>query len=157
MKSKVYLETTFVSLLTAWPSRVLVRAGHQQSTRDWWKKRRHDFELFVSGLVLDEAKQGDAQAAQDRLDVIAGLPVLTITDQTIRLTEKILQTKCIPPKAASDASHIAVAAVHQMHFLLTWNFKHINNATIAGEIEDACSRAGFRCPVICTPDELMGD
>lgn len=157
MKPTVYLETTFVSLLTAWPSRVLVRAAHQQSTRDWWKRRRGDFNLFVSGLVLDEIKSGDAQAAHERMKAITDLPVLTITGPAIELTERILATKCIPAKAAMDAAHIAVAAVHQIHFLLTWNFKHINNAAISGQIETACTRAGFRCPVICTPDQLMGD
>jgi predicted nucleic acid-binding protein len=157
MKPKVYLETTFVSLLTAWPSRVLVRAAHQQSTREWWARRRDDFELFVSGLVLDEVKLGDAQAARDRVEAIAGLPVLGITEEIIRVAETILQTGCIPARAASDASHIAVGAVHRMHFLLTWNFRHINNAAIAEDIEKACSQAGYRCPVICTPDQLMRD
>ena len=34
MKPRIYLETTIPSYLTAWPSRDLVRAAHQQITRD---------------------------------------------------------------------------------------------------------------------------
>jgi hypothetical protein len=34
MPDRVYIETTFVSYLTAWPSRDVVIAGHQQVTRD---------------------------------------------------------------------------------------------------------------------------
>jgi len=49
MKPRVYRETTIPSYLTAWPSRDLVRAAHQQITRDWWDKRRTEFELYITG------------------------------------------------------------------------------------------------------------
>jgi hypothetical protein len=64
MKPKLYLETTIPSYLTAWPSRDLVKAAKQQITRDWWEERRHAFDLFISEVVLDEAGQGDPQAAR---------------------------------------------------------------------------------------------
>ena len=62
----------------------------------------------------------------------------------------------LPPKAVTDAAHIAIAAVHGMHFLLTWNCTHIANAEMSVAIENACRERGFTCPVICTPEELMG-
>ncbi len=60
-----------------------------------------------------------------------------------------------PANAADDAAHIAIAAVHQMDFLLTWNCKHINNRYTIRRIEQCCLRMGFTCPVIATPNELM--
>ncbi len=42
MMERVYIETTFVSYLTARPSRDLIVAGHQQITHDWWDTRRAD-------------------------------------------------------------------------------------------------------------------
>lgn len=45
MKPTVYIETTIPSLLTAWPSGDLQIAAQQVATRDWWEKRRGDFEL----------------------------------------------------------------------------------------------------------------
>ena len=62
----------------------------------------------------------------------------------------------IGQKAVSDAIHIAMAAVHEMHFLLTWNCTHIATAEMSGAIEAAGEAAGFSCPVICTPEELTG-
>jgi hypothetical protein len=56
---RVYLETTFVSYLTARPSRDLIVAAHQQITHDWWNARRRDYELCVSQLVVQEAGVGD--------------------------------------------------------------------------------------------------
>ncbi|MDE2979077.1 MAG: hypothetical protein OXU63_16385 [Acidobacteriota bacterium] len=61
----------------------------------------------------------------------------------------------IEPAAANDAAHIAIAAVNQVDYLVTWNFRHIANATMRARIEDACRRAGRRPPVICSPNQIM--
>ena len=155
MKPKVYLETTIPSLLTAWPSRDLVIAADQQSTRDWWETRRQDFDLFVSPEVLGEAGQGDPVAARLRLEAIATLPVLAATEAVEELTRVILTTGLIPPRATRDAAHIAFACVHEMDFLLTWNCRHIHNALISRRLSEVCSAQGFTLPVVCTPRELM--
>src|SRR5439155_6638960 len=85
MMERVYIETTFVSYLTARPSRDLIVAGHQQITHDWWDTRRRDFELCVSQLVLQEGGVGEPQAAQERLDVLATMTVLEIKEEAVEL------------------------------------------------------------------------
>lgn len=156
LKPKLYLETTIPSYLTAWPSRDLIRAGHQQITREWWDNRRNLFDVYISQLVLDEAAAGDSEAARARLATIRGLPLLDITEDVDELATSLLAALALPPKAATDAAHIAVAAVHGMHFLLTWNCAHIANAEMASAIQHVCQEHGLACPVICTPEELMG-
>jgi len=155
MKPGVYIETTIPSLLTAWPSRDVEIAAQQIATREWWEKRRADFDLYVSPEVLDEAAQGDTEAARTRLAAIAGLPVLAVNDDVEDITRRILATGLIPPRANRDAAHIAFAAVHGMDFLLTWNCRHIHNAMISRRLEGVCAAAGFPLPVLCTPRELM--
>ncbi|MEW6302865.1 MAG: type II toxin-antitoxin system VapC family toxin [Verrucomicrobiota bacterium] len=155
MKPKLYLETTIPSYLTAWPSRDLIVAGHQQVTEEWWRTRKSHFDIHISQLVLDEAADGDKAAAKERLAVLADFPLLDVTDEAVALAAKLQTPATLPPKAAKDAAHIAIAAVHGMHFLLTWNCTHINNAAIIADIERICSDQGFACPVICTPEELM--
>src|SRR4051794_26268000 len=120
----VYLETTFISYLVARPSRDLLVAGHQQATLEWWTDRRAAFECFVSQVVIDEASVGDETEIQKRLAIIAAMPVLEITADAASLTKAILATGAIPARAARDAAHIAVAAVHDTDYLLTWNCKH---------------------------------
>ena len=80
MKPKIYLETTIPSYLTAWPSRDLVTAANQQITRDWWVFRKEAFELYISQLVIQEARMGDPDAAKRRLEAIQDIPELDITD-----------------------------------------------------------------------------
>ena len=156
VKPKLYLETTVPSYLTAWPSRDLIRAGHQQITREWWQTRRNDFEIHISQFVLDEAGAGDTEAARERLAALQAFPLLDLTDDAGDLAAALVTSLALPARAATDAAHIALAAVHGMHFLLTWNCTHIANAEMAIAIQGACRKQGFSCPVICTPEELMG-
>ncbi len=58
MKPKVYLETTIVSYLTAWPSRDLLMAANQEVTCEWWTDFASEFDLYVSQLVFEEASAG---------------------------------------------------------------------------------------------------
>lgn len=153
MKPRAYVETTIPSYLTAWPSRDLIRAAHQQVTREWWD-RRASFELFISPLVIVECQAGDPTAAADRLATVAGLPLLDATDAVAALAEALTRAVPIPQKAAADAVHIATAAVHGIQYLLTWNCTHIANAVLRPRIEAACRAAGCEPPLICTPQEL---
>jgi hypothetical protein len=150
MKPRIYLETKIPSYLTAWPSRDLVRAAHQQITREWWE-RRQDYELFVSQLVIREC-----EAAAARLEALEGLPLLEQGEEAQSLARALLDRVPLPDRATADALHIATAAVHGMDYLLTWNCTHIANAALRGRIEVVCRDAGFEPPAICTPEELPG-
>lgn len=155
MKPTVYIETTIPSLLTAWPSRDVVIAGQQQATRDWWKERRRKYELYVSVLVLDEIRQGDATAAAARLAAMDECQVLPFPPEAQELSRALLASRLIPSKAQADAAHIATAAVHGLDFLMTWNCRHIANAAIVEKLRAICVGEGYSAPVICTPHEMM--
>jgi predicted nucleic acid-binding protein len=153
---RVYLETTIISYLTAHPSRDLIVAAHQQLTHQWWENRRADFELYASQLVVQESSAGDAAMAKRRLEILDPLPLLTVTQDAVDLARALTVRGPLPKKAALDALHIAVAAVHGTDFLLTWNCKHIANAQMQTAVAAKCRAAGYEPPVICTPEELMG-
>ena len=155
MTQRVYLETTFVSYLTARFSRDLVIAGHQQITREWWDTHRGRYELCASQMVRQEAAAGDPEAAQERLDVLASAVLLEATADALALAKELLLAGALPAKASVDALHIAIAAVHRIPFLLTWNCRHMANATMRPVIESVCAKNGFTAPIICTPEELM--
>lgn len=155
-KESVYIETTVVSYLTAWLSRDLIRAAHQQITQEWWHHRRNDFELFVSAFVINEASAGDTEAAEKRLEALADIALLDVNLDVENLAKKLIAHKALPRKAVTDALHIAVAAVHGINYLLSWNCKHIANAEMQRAIEKVCEEQGYKCPKICTPEELLG-
>ena len=131
-------------------------AAHQQVTRKWWKTRRQKFDLYVSELVLTEARAGDVQIAQQRIELIEGLPLLPVTGAILELAERLIDTGPIPRKATRDAIHIAVARVSDCKYLLTWNCRHIANAELETAIRRVVERYGYEMPVLCTPEQLMG-
>ena len=155
MKPRLYLETTIPSYLVARPNRDVQIAADQAATVQWWDVHRDDFEMFISPVVVREVSRGDAEMAARRIEKIRHLPVLAPTAASEALTERLLVERIVPAVAADDAAHIALAAAHHMDFLLPWNCKHINNRYAVRRIERACETAGFACPVIATPTELM--
>ncbi len=155
MKPRLYLETTIPSYLTSRPSKDLIVSAHQQITREWWRIRRDSFEIYTSQFVTDEAGEGDKKAAEKRLELLLPFSLLNVTESVLQLASAFLDKGIIPVKAARDAAHIAIAAVHGIEYLLTWNCTHIANAMISKKVQKICEQNGFLCPVICTPEELM--
>jgi len=152
----VYIETTIISYLVSRPSRDLLVAAHQQITHEWWSRRREQFECYVSQVVIDEIQAGDDEASKRRMDEIGKFLVLEATVEAESLTKAIVEAGAIPKQAVRDAAHIAVAAVNDMDYLLTWNCRHMANAQIIRGVSAVCEAHGYSVPVICTPEELMG-
>ena len=154
MRSKLYVETSVISYLTARPSRDAIVLGHQQLTREWWSRVAAEFDVFASRLVVAEAQVGDPEAAAARLTVLVPITLLAETPESRALARKLVAAGGLPPKAGSDALHIGIAAVHGMDYLVTWNCRHIANARMMRFVMETCRDAGFEPPVICTPEEL---
>ena len=155
MKRKVYLETSVISYLTARPSKTIIGAAHQQLTLSWWE-RRFEYDLLVSQSVWQECAGGDPDAARRRLAALEGLDVLAITEDMISLAEALIAQRLIPAKAIEDSLHIAIATLHHVDFLLTWNCRHIANPVIQEGIAEYLEQRGLCLPIICTPEELLG-
>jgi predicted nucleic acid-binding protein len=155
MPPMVYLETSVISYLAARPARDVIVLAHQQITRDWWELRRHRFELYTSEIVAAESERGNEEAARARGEFLRMTSQLSATDAAERLVPLLLRATGLPAKALADMAHIAIATVHGMHYLLTWNCKHIANAAVRRMVGRACREHGFEPPVICTPEELM--
>jgi predicted nucleic acid-binding protein len=156
MASSVYVETSVISYYAARPSRDIITAARQTITQEWWDEARGRFEIYISVLVVEEAKAGDPDAAQRRLAAISGLLILKINDAAEELAKRLVDRGLIPKTSAEDALHIALATAHGMDFLLMWNFRHINNAEVKAQIRAAIEAVGYECPVICSPEELGG-
>lgn len=151
----IYIETTVLSYLVALPAKDVVVAGHQKTTLDWWSFRRSAFDCYISQVVIDEISAGDPSEVRKRLAVADSLDSLAVTEDAERLTVSIIKSGILPPKAIRDAAHIAVATVHKVQYLLTWNCKHLANAQIAKRVANLCHLAGYELPTICTPEELL--
>lgn len=157
MSETVYIETSILGYLTARSTKDLILAANVEITRDWWEFRRNAFILYTSEAVLDEVAQGDVEIAAQRLEILRDFPLLALNQAVQDLAAQFLARSSLPPKAKVDAIHIAAATIHGMDYLLTWNCKHIANAQIQGKLAEISLDFGYMLPILCTPNELMGD
>jgi hypothetical protein len=157
MSETVYIETSILGYLTARSTKNLILAANMEITKDWWEFRRNAFILYSSEAVLDEVAQGDSEIAAQRLEILRDFPLLALNQAVQDLAAQFLARSSLPPKAKVDAIHIAAATIHGMDYLLTWNCKHIANAQIQGKLAEISLDFGYVLPILCTPNELMGD
>lgn len=154
MKPKVYIESSVVSYLVARPSNDLIKAARQAITEAWWADSLHHYSIYVSELVEQEIAQGHPGAAEKRLAITENIPNLSVSQEAQSIAQQLLSMKAIPPNSEEDALHIGIAAANGIEFLLTWNFKHINNASTKTVIRNVIEELGYQCPELCSPEEL---
>lgn len=89
------------------------------------------------------------------MDALANVSLLPTTLEAEQLARALIAAHAVPKPHPEDALHIALAAVHGIEYLVTWNFRHFANAAVRLAIERTCRNAGYEPPVMCTPEELM--
>jgi hypothetical protein len=156
MKPRVYIETSVISYLTGRSSRDAIVSAHQTITRQWWDGNRTEYDFYISEYVIEEAQQGDAQAAQLRLDALNGIAEIATSQAVEQLAQALITQGALPAKSRLDALHLAISAVQGMDLLLTWNFKHLTNAVAILKAEAICRDNGYEPPRIITPLQMLG-
>ena len=158
MPESVFIETTIPSYYVARGSRDVVQIARQELTTSWWNDQRQQYDLYTSQVVLDEAARGESEMARKRLELLDEMPLLDVDEVVTALAKELVANSVIPEKAADDALHIACAGVHHMDYLLTWNCRHIANPHNQRQIRACFSRHAIDdFPVICTPEEFVGN
>ncbi len=155
MKESIYLETTVVSYYTSKPSRDIIVLAHQEITRQWWPTAIRRYNVFISEVVIEEAGFGDPEAAKRRLEELKDFPHLELNDKVEEIAQIYMERLEIPEKSFRDAAHLAVASVHNIDYLITWNCTHLANGEIIKKLMKINSSFGISTPIICTPEELM--
>ena len=156
-KPTLYMETTIPSFLLADPSRDLVASGRQEITRAWWRRDLARYNVFVSETILDEAAQGDPDAAGKRVKFLDQFAVLPMTADVRQTAELYLRKHLVPREKPTDALHLAFAVAYRVQFLCTWNFKHLANALVLQRLRNLNEEQGLFTPLVCTPEELLGE
>ena len=154
-KPKVYIETTVVSYLVARPSNDVTVSDRQRLTRQLWEEYSDAFEFVTSDIVLGEAERGDPREAQRRITLLDNLRTLPLSPEAADLAHKLIDEGTVLPQFLPDAQHIAIAVVHSIEYLVSWNYKHIVNETKQQHIKDVCLAAGYQPTTLCTPEALI--
>lgn len=153
VKHRVYIDATIPSYLVSKPSSVPRISELQRITHEFWYHSR--FEFILSDLVIAEISIGDRSQVVDRLKAVENLIVVDALDLERALARDLVAGKAIPEIALPDAVHVAVAAIHGIPYLATWNFAHLANPRTIPKIEQICSDAGYPPPRIQSPKAIL--
>ena len=154
MKPTVYLDSSVPSYWLVQGDDPIVHARHLL-TRRWWREELPRFAAYVSQIVLDELKGGDPARAKKRLALVNDLPFLEVDDSVEHAAQFYVDNLAMPRNNLRDAFHLALASVHEMDYLITWNYAHLANASKRTHIEVLNRRLHLASPVICSPEELI--
>ena len=153
-RKRVYVESSVIGYLTAKPPRDMRRRVRQDITIEWWEQREK-WSLFLSSVVLEEIAAGDSFAAEKRLAAVQGLPVLPDHPRAKALVDALIAGTAIPAKAHADAAHLALAALHGMEYLATWNQTHLDNPDLRNKIAEIVKSHDLSLTLVLTPERLL--
>jgi hypothetical protein len=151
--ARVYLETSFVSACVT--DRTDVRSLYRrEASLEWWAEQSSRHSLFISAEVMDELANPAHRRARESLEFVAAVPLLPIDEGVHGLAKILVRETAMPGPAKGDAIHVAVACIHGMEYMLSWNVRHLANPNKIEHLRRVCLRVGVVPPRILTPDLL---
>lgn len=149
----MYLETSFVSACVTTRSDI-ESLYRKQASREWWQVQSGRHELFVSAEVLTELSDPRYPMRDEALRLVHDVPLLEVDEEVRGFAEVLVRERVMPSSVAGDAVHVAVACVHDVDYLLSWNVRHLANPNKLTHLRTIAVRAGYLPPRIVTPDLL---
>ena len=83
------------------------------------------------------------------------LEVLKLTEEASQLARKYIDEKVIGNGKIIDAQHIAIATIHRVDVLISWNFKHVVNLQKIRAYNSVNLKYGYQLLEIRTPWEVI--
>jgi len=150
----VYIESTIPSFYFETRTARIVQTW-RDFTRQWWDKHRHNYRLVTSRFVLQELAETPSPKSTHCLDLIKEAEILNEPPGLRRVIQYYMANMVMPRDAMGDTAHLAMASMHGLDFLVTWNCRHLANANKARHISTVNARLGLTTPVITTPVMLL--
>ncbi|MBI4612613.1 MAG: type II toxin-antitoxin system VapC family toxin [Planctomycetes bacterium] len=153
MRKTVYVETTVPSAYVS--TRTDPGSLHRRAeTRLWWSNQLPLYEALLSPIVLLELERGQWTGQTEALELVRGLPELPVDEEVLGVARRYAAECLVPDNLTGDAAHLAIACVHEVDFLLTWNIRHLANPNKLEHLVVINRRLGLLTPQIVTPEML---
>ena len=149
MKQRAYLDTSVIG------------GCEDEEFAKWSVQIIEDFRQCIRiAVVSDLTRQELEDAPEDVGRVLSSLPEAGIEDvfltpEAETLAEAYLHEKVVRPKHIADAQHIAIATVHRVDTVASWNFQHIVNLDRIRAFNSVNLRCGYPILEIRSPREIV--
>jgi hypothetical protein len=135
------------------------REGHADTVKLFEAIKAGKYEGYTSGYTVLELEDAAEPKRGKMLALIEeyNLTVLDINDEADRLAEIYIAEKIIPSRYRDDSAHIAIASMHGLDCVLSYNLKHINKLRTKIQTERVNRAEGYNGVTICTAKEVLDD
>lgn len=113
---------------------------------------------YISTVILDEVARASATRRDGILGEIAAVRprLLRRSKEADALARRYVQAGVLPPADELDALHVAIATVHEMDVLASWNQRHLANIRRRDLFNSVNRVAGYRKMLeIANPLEVL--
>ena len=155
-KLKLYLETSVWNFFFADDA-----PEKKDITKRFFVSIKEDvYEIFISEVVIREindAPEAKRKALFDLVNKYAPAELET-TKEADELTELYMDRGIVPKSKRDDAFHVAIATVHEVDAVITWNYQHLANLRKAELFNSVNLEKGYTKRLeIITPMEVSRD
>ena len=149
---RIYVDTSVINGLYTQDRRIV-----EITQRFFQSAKFGRFTLYGSNLLSDEIKKTpDVHLREQLIDTVEEYQIetLPISDEVNQLAQIYIKERIIPPKYIADAIHIAVATIHNIPILVSWNFEHMVKHKTRIEVNRINKEKGYPQIDICSPEEV---
>lgn len=150
---RIYIDTSVINGLCTTKNKII-----QDITKQFFNTGNFgNFTIYISEAVITEIKNTPNHAHREYMIKAIqkyGIEILPVPEEARVLAKNYIHHKIIPLKYMADALHIAVAVVHNIPVLVSWNFKHIVRHKTRLEVNRINKEIGYPQIDLCSPEEV---
>jgi predicted nucleic acid-binding protein len=118
--------------------------------------KKGEMQVVYSALTEQELEPSPERVKQlVRSLPAANIDFIDITDEAIALASQYITENIVGKTSYEDCLHIALATIHKVDYLASWNFKHIVNTTRIRGYNAVNLKMGYTTLEIRSPRDLM--
>ena len=149
MKQKIYIDTSVVG--------GSFDEEFQEATTKLFDRLNNNEIIFVVSDLLDLELINAPQHVRQLLHNYSAdkFQRVDLTEEAIKLADTYISEKVVGKTSMEDCRHIALATIHKVDVLASWNFKHIVNLDRIKGYNSVNMRLGYSIIEIRSPKDLV--
>jgi len=125
-------------------------------TRELWAQARAGKWRLLTSIVAErEVQKAPEEVRQHFASSFDATSILDTSDNVEKLAEAYLAAEVVTRKFEDDALHVAMASVHGIRLIVSWNFKHLVNVRREDEFNAVNLLEGWPPIRIVSPKEII--
>jgi hypothetical protein len=149
VKQKIYIDTSIVG--------GYFDVEFREATIKLFERLDNNEIIFVVSDLLDLELINAPQNVREHLLKYSAdkFQRIELTEEAINLADQYIEEKVVGKTSLEDCRHIALATIHKVDVLASWNFKHIVNLDRIKGYNSVNLKLGYSMIEIRSPKDLI--